>query len=120
MPATGLVITFFQDLAIVTFEQPALTDARVIETLGTEIIALVDKQARRQIVLDFGRVRLLSSRMLGMLISLYKKSAAIKGRVILCGLAPALMEIFTITRMDKVMEFAEDQNKAMKLLGFYK
>ena len=113
-------MTYFQDLAIVSFEQPSITDARVIETLGKELLVLVDQQARRQIILDFGRVKFLSSRMLGTLISLYKKSAAIKGRVILCGLAPELMEVFKITRMDKVMEFAENQDKAMKLLGFLK
>jgi len=118
MPAEGLVMTFVQDLAIVTFQHPALTDARQLEALGAELYALVDQQARRQIILDFSRVRLLSSRMLGVLISLHKRAAGIKGRVILCGLAPTLMEIFKITRMDKVMEFPDDQNRAMKLLGF--
>jgi anti-sigma B factor antagonist len=106
-----------QDVTVVEFQQPTLLDAPVIEGLARDLCALIDEQARRKILLDFRKVRLLSSQMLGVLITLQKKSAAIKGRIVLCGLRSDLQKIFTIMRLDKVLAIVPDESKAMELLG---
>ena len=59
----------------------------------------------------------LASQMLGVLIALDNKSRQIKGKVVLCGLRPKLKKVFKITRLDKRLIFAEDEQEAMGKLG---
>jgi anti-sigma B factor antagonist len=115
--SSGLVITTIDDTAVVSFETASVLDAPLIQTIGSELYVLVDEQARRKIVLNFSRVRFLSSQMLGVLIALHKKSAAIKGRVVLCGLRPDLMKVFSIMKLEKILTIVPDENSALATLG---
>ena len=117
MPSTGLVVAQVEGVTVVGFRSAAITDLPTIESIGKELYALVDEQARRKIVLDFAAVRFLSSQMLGILISLQKRARLIKGQVVLCSMRPDLMKVFQITRLDKILEFAADEGEALKKLG---
>ena len=117
-PANGLVMVPMQDLVLVDFQHARILDAPVIEAIGRELYALVDQQARTKIILDFAKVQFLSSQMLGVIITLHKKSAAIKGRVVLCGLRPELLKIFTIMKIDKLMRIVGTERDAMTAVGF--
>lgn len=116
MPANGLVISAVRDVVTVSFRNSSILESTVIEQVGNDLYALVDEQARRKIILDFRMVGFLSSQMLGVLIKFQKKAAAIKGRVIVCGLRADLMKVFKITRLDQIMEFAPDEGEAMSRL----
>ena len=88
-----------------------------MESIGKELYALVDQQARRKVIVDFAAVRFLSSQMLGVFVALQKKAKDIDGRAILCGLRPELMKVFKITRLDRILEFAADEREALGKLG---
>ena len=83
MPSSNLVISHLYDVLNVSFRDASLLDGVAVEAVGRELYDLVDKQAHRKILLDFGSVRFLSSTMLGVLVSLHKKSVAIKGKVVI-------------------------------------
>jgi anti-sigma B factor antagonist len=116
--ARGLVIMPLEDITIVDFQDQRILDAPVIETIGRELYALVDEQAIRKIVLNFSKVQFLSSQMLGVLITLQKKSAGIKGRVVLCGVRSDLQKVFTIMKLERLLPIVADEQTAMALLGF--
>ncbi|HOA75944.1 MAG TPA: STAS domain-containing protein, partial [Phycisphaerae bacterium] len=84
---------------------------------GEELYDLVDNKARKKLVLDFTKVQFLSSSALGVLITLRKKAAAIKGDVVLCGLRKDLMKVFEITNLNKVFTFAPTEEKALAHFG---
>jgi len=109
----GLIISTINDVKIATFQEPSLIDALAVQTAGQTLFQLVDGEAPRRIVLDFQHVRQLSSQMIGVLLQLHKKSGAINGKVVICGVRPPLMEAFRITKLDKVLEFAADETEAM-------
>lgn len=115
--SAGLVLTSFQGVCQVKFDVPTVIDALLIQTIASDLYALVDEQAQRRLVLDFSKVKLLSSQMLGVLINLQKKSAAIKGRLVLCGVRPELMKVFTIMKLEKVLTIVEDEGQAFAALG---
>ncbi len=117
MAANGVVVTPYQEMAVVTFTANSILDGQLIEEIGRDLYALVDEQARRKLILDFNAVRMLSSQMLGVLITLKKKAAAIKGRVVLCSIRPDLLKVFTLTKLDKVLEIVKDEGEAMSALG---
>lgn len=104
-----LMISDVQGVKVVTFQTLAIVDPVEIDTIGEQLYELVDGQAKRKILLDFARVRQLSSQMLGALIKLNNKSKGIKGKVILCGLRPDLMKAFEVTRLNKVLTIVADE-----------
>lgn len=119
MPESGLVISQIQDVTVVSFRNRSILDSVGVEAISRELYALVDEQARKKIVLDFSNVRFLSSQMLGVLIALHKKLKEIGGRYIIAGLQPELHRVFRITRLDKVLDFAEDETKALAEFDVY-
>jgi anti-sigma B factor antagonist len=119
MPQSGLVISQIQDVTVVNFRNRSILDTVGVESISKELYALADEQARKKIVLDFSQVRFLSSQMLGVLIALHKKLREYDGRFIICGLQPELHRVFRITRLDKILEFAEDETQALAKFDVY-
>ena len=114
MTDTGLVVSQVLGVTIVNFHKSAILDAETVDRIARELYVLVDEQARRKIILDLCQVRFLSSTILGVLVALQKKSRAIKGKVVICGLRPDLSKVFEITKLDKLFEFADGEDEAMR------
>ncbi len=113
----NLVTQHFKDVTVVTVNDTALLDAAGINHLGQDLFGLVDRQARRKIVLDFASVKFLSSSALGMLLHLRNKATAIKGVVVLCGIRPELHKIFKITNLNKLFQFFDTEEEALNFFG---
>ena len=118
MPSNNtLMIHAIRDATIVNFADASILDAQQVQRVGQELFDLIDKQAHRKIVLDFGRVRFLSSSALGILITLRKKADAIKARVVFCNLRNDLRKVFKITNLEKMFEFYGSEDEAMAVFG---
>jgi len=117
MSTNDLVVSEINGVCVVTFRSVSILDAVVVETIGRKLYDLVDREARRKLVLDFSEVRFLTSQMLGVLIALHKKSQAIDGKVVLCGIRPDLGKAFKVTRLDKMLSFADDKEAALASFG---
>ncbi len=105
------------DVTIVEFQSPRLVDANSLDKIAEQLYELVDKKDRKKLVLDFGKVRFMSSSALGMLLNLNTKSAAIKGTLVLCGLRKDLMKVFEITKLTKILRFCADEKEALAVFG---
>ncbi len=116
MAESGLLISQMYDVTTVNFRHSSLLDGSAVQVVGKELYVLVDEQARRKLLLDFSEVRFLSSTMLGVLIELHKKSQKIKGRMVICGLKPGLKKVLKIMRLEKVLLFSDDEEKALRML----
>ncbi len=117
MAASGLVVSSFGGATVVTFRDRSILDGAAVDAIGKDLFALVDEQAQRSIILDFAEVQFLTSSMIGVLIKLHQKAQAIQGRVVICSLQPKLMEIFKVTKLDSLLQFAKDEAGAFKCLG---
>jgi anti-anti-sigma factor len=116
MAKTELLVNECFGTTVVTFQQPSVLDGLTIEAIGGELYELVDRKAKRRIILDFTRVRAMSSAMIGVVISLNRKAASIGGKVVFCGLRDEVMKVFKIMKLDKVLQFAENEEAALKTL----
>ena len=116
MPASGLVIQQIQGATVVNFRDVSILDGSSVEVIAKELYSLVDQQALRKIILDFTQVRFLSSSMIGVLLNLYKKSQAIKGRIVVCGLRSELYKVFKIMRLEHLLTFADNEHDALRAL----
>ena len=52
--------------------------------------------------------------MVGVIVSLNSRAKAINGRVFLCAMRPELRKVFQIMKLDKILEFAENEEEIMK------
>ena len=75
-----------------------------LERIGQSLNRLVDEEHRQNILLDFTKVRYLSSQAIGMLISLHKKLLQAKGSVELLGVSPQLLQLLKITKLDRILK----------------
>ena len=105
------------DVTVVNFTQTRLLNETNINKIYEELLDLVEKKWKTKLILSFLNVDYLSSAVLGKLMALHKKTTAMKGKLVLCEIKPELMEIFSITKLDKVFiikKTVEDANKEFK------
>ena len=77
------------------------------------MVEMVQADDARSVVVDFSRVDVVGGRTLTRLLEL-RRLLQDRGRtLVLCGLAPALRGVFTITRLEDLFEFVEDRFAAL-------
>jgi anti-sigma B factor antagonist len=113
----GLIVTQVGDAIVVSFEKSRILDPMEIDPMGQELYALVDQRKCRNIILEFSKVQYLSSQILGVLMMLNKKSAGIKGRLLLCGLSNDLRGLFKIVSLDKVLQIVPNRQTALAMVN---
>jgi anti-sigma B factor antagonist len=101
------------DVTIARFLDKKILDENNIQMIGNQLFGLVDEDGRKKIVLDFANVEYLSSAALGKLITMNNKVKAAKGKLRLCNIRPEILEVFTITKLNKVLEIKPDQEQAL-------
>jgi anti-sigma B factor antagonist len=101
------------DVSIVKFLDKKILDEAGIQELGLELFALVEHDKRKAILLNFSDVEFLSSAALGKLITLDRKVKAAKGRMKMCHIRPEILEVFQITKLNKVFDIRGDEAEAI-------
>jgi anti-sigma B factor antagonist len=104
------------DVAMVRFLDRKIIDAANIQELGDELFGLVEKESRKNLLLNFASVEFLSSAALNKLIILDKKVKAHTGKMRLCNLKPEIYEVFAITRLNQLFDIKNTEQEA--LAGF--
>ncbi|MCG3178189.1 MAG: hypothetical protein BIFFINMI_00514 [Phycisphaerae bacterium] len=117
--SSQLIVESVGGVTIVNFDTNNVLDALQIQKMSEELYHLVDQQDRRQIVLDFTKVKMLSSQAIGMLLNLRKKSSAIKGEILLAGIRPDLLKVFKITQIDRLFKFFPTEKEALAQFGIH-
>ena len=101
------------DVTIARFIDKKILDEGNIQIIGNQLFGLVDEDGRKKIVLDFTNVEYLSSAALGKLITMEKKVKAARGKLRLCNIRPDILEVFSITRLDKLFDIHKDEEAAL-------
>jgi anti-sigma B factor antagonist len=105
---------------VVEFRTASLMDPLDLQNIADNLYELVDKQDKRQIVLDFEKVQYLSSQAIGIVLNMNKKLGALKNsKLVLCGVGPRLMELVKITRLDRVLTIKPTQKEAVATINGY-
>ncbi len=102
------------DVTIIRFTDKKILDETNIQIIGNQLFAVVDEAGRKKIILDFTHVEYLSSAALGKLITMDKKVKNASGQLRLCSIRPDILEVFTITRLNKLFQIFDDQEKALE------
>lgn len=105
------------DITVVRFIDKKILDETNIQIIGNQLFGLVEEDGRKKIILDFSTVEYLSSAALGKLITMNKKVAAANGKLKLCNIRKDILEVFTITKLNKVFDIQDNLEKSLSGLG---
>lgn len=112
-----IAVEYVDNAAVATLTDKKILEAIDIQALENSIIPLVESKQSINLVLDFSNVEFLSSSALGLLIRVSKKIYESNGQLRLCGIADSIMQIFKITRLDKIFQIYPDRQDALESLG---
>jgi anti-sigma B factor antagonist len=102
------------DVTVVNFVDKKILDEANIQAIGEQLFSLVDELGRRKVLLNFSNVEFLSSAALGKLITLNRKLQSSKGKLVLCAIAREIMEVFEITKLDKLFTIHKEEQAALQ------
>ena len=112
--------TFFtqredQGYAIIEFQTDSLMNPLELERIGQALYRVVDEGKKSRLLLDFSKVKYLSSQAVGIILTLNKKlSQFADSSMILCGVGPQLLQLLKITRLDKILQIKPTQEEALR------
>ena len=101
------------DVTVVKFLDKKILDEQNIQAIGDDLFKLVDELGRRKVLLDFASVEFLSSAALGKLIKLHQRLQAVGGKLVLGSISKAIMEIFELTKLDKMLKIVKDEQTGL-------
>ena len=101
------------EVTVVKFLDKKILDEAGIQELGLELFSLVEQDNRKSILLNFTNVEFLSSAALGKLITLDRKVKSHKGRLKMSNIRPEILEVFQITKLNKVFDIRADEAEAI-------
>lgn len=85
-----------------------------LETVASLLRNYILQKRPDRLILDFSRLRFLSSMMLGLLVDTWRRLKDYGGRMRICGLQPNLMRVFRVTHLDRIFEFSPDCDDALE------
>lgn len=100
-------------VSVVRFIDKKIVDSGTIELLGDELVSLVTVDKRTQVLLNFEGVDFMSSAALNKLIKLNSSVKAANGRLKLCNLRAEILDVFKITKLDRVFDLRKSQEDAL-------
>ena len=100
-------------VTVAKFTDKKILDETNIQLIGNQLFSLVDEDRRQKIVLDFSNVEYLSSAALGKLITLDRKVKGIGGKLRFCSIRSEILEVFRITRLDRLFTIKDNQEQAL-------
>ena len=102
------------EVLVVYFTEAKILDEARITQIGKDLMEAVTRATNAKMVLNFQGVAFMSSAMIGKLVLLNKKCKTDEVVLKMCAISPNVMEVFKITRLNKVFEILDDQDKAIK------
>ena len=104
-----LYIEPIYDDVLITFKDERIVDEDHIATIENHIMKLISISPGTMVVLDFKKVRFMSSSFLGFLLKLHKTVTQGQGRLRLRNMSKQIYEVFKLTNLHKV--FKIEKNK---------
>jgi len=92
------------DVTIVTFEEGNILEDQQIRRLERALMPVIRENQQKRLVLNFAKVKFMSSAFLGLLVKVHKRTIDAGGHLQLFNLDPKIQKVFEITQLTKVFD----------------
>ena len=103
-----------QSVTVIEMDLPEQIDSSEFDRLNTALLAMLDGKQRAWVI-DLTDVDYLGSAMLGLMVNFRQRVQSVKGRLVLCGVSPKLLEIIQACCLDRLFPIARSRTEAVKL-----
>jgi anti-sigma B factor antagonist len=110
----SLSVEYINGVAVAVPTDSKILDEEQIQSLEKTLMPLIEQNTGVRLVIDFSNVQFLTSSVLGLLIRFNRRILQSEGHLRLCAIDPKILEIFKITRLDKVFEIYKDREQALE------
>lgn len=104
----------YGDITVLSLLEDRL-DSELASSFKENMMKLIEK-GNKYYLLDISATSFIDSSGLGAIISSYRNIGK-EGYIAFCGVQPAVMSLFDLTRMDKIFQIFKDQEEALKSLN---
>jgi len=111
---SALIVQRRTDVHVIEFMETRILDQLVIDRIKNEILAMVKDAGLPKFIISFENVKYISSAVLGMLMTVNKHILADHGQLRLAAIDKSLMEVFKLTRLDKILKIYPDTDAALR------
>lgn len=101
------------EILIVGFTDSKILDSQRIEQVGRELQEITAQALHKKFLLNFRGVSFMSSAMITKLVMLNKSCKAQGIALKFCEVSPNVLEVFKITKLNKLFDIQEGEEKAM-------
>ncbi len=109
----NLILEYRGPVVIATLTDEKILDEDQLQGLEGSFMPLIEQTPGIQLIINFKNVKFLTSSVLGLLIRISKKVYETEGTLRLCSIGQKILEVFRITRLDKIFEIYSDVDDAM-------
>ena len=103
-------------VTVVEFQTETLMSAHELDQIGAALYRLVDVDGHKLILVDFEKVRYLSSQAIGIVMAMRKKISVIKGgKFVLCCVGAEVHQLLKITGLEKLLTIKPTQQDGLKV-----
>ena len=100
-------------VTVAEIQDSKLLENAAIEQIGKELLECVEDASNGRLLLDFNKVKFMSSAMMGRLVMLSTKCKKDKVTLKFCSLDKDIAEVFRITKLHKMFDIQKDQARGI-------
>ncbi len=104
-----IVVENGTDVTIVTFEEETILEDQQIRKLERALMPVIRDNQDKRLVLNFAKVKFMSSAFLGLLVKVHKRVIEAGGHLQLFNLDPKIQKVFEITQLVKVFDIVRSE-----------
>ncbi len=101
------------EILVLGFLDTKILDSQKIEVVGRELQDAVAEAIHKRLLLNFRDVSFMSSAMITKLVMLNKRCKAQGVALKFCEVSPNVMEVFKITKLNKLFDIQDSEEKAL-------
>ena len=109
----AITTQFSGEVLVAGFTDSKILDTQRIEQVGKELLEAVSTAANQKMLLNFTGVQFMSSAMITKLVTLNKTCAAKQVKLKFCDVESNVLEVFKITKLNKLFDIQSTQEKAI-------
>jgi anti-sigma B factor antagonist len=117
MEKPSIKVSYKDEAVVALLLAEEILDEASINRLSEALMAEAKANAPAKMIVNFSRVKRLSSASLGAFIRLNANIENAGGKLALCRLIPVLQQLFLITKLDKIFSICPDEDAALKALS---
>lgn len=103
-----------ENISVVKFKDQKVMDPSRIETMGKELLSLVEADDPENVLVNFENVSFFSSAAINKLIVFEKRVRAQGGKIRLSNLRPEVRDLFSYTNLDSMFQIKGEQSEAIE------